>query len=284
MSQSQQPVPSGLQPGTAEAPAADGSVAVAAALPAPPAHAPDLGGMESPFAAWSVAGGGGPCSGLDVAAAPAGDRPVDALPPLPQHPAEPLAELEFDIAGVAASILPGAVSYFGPVGRRRSPAGQAVLAVLTLGISALRWHARVNREMGNFDPRMTVRPRRSLLAVAIPFAAGWLVALVAAARIAAAHIATGTSVPLGTDAAYWLLGAPLLIPLAMLLVPFSLAAVVGTAERVRVVEDRVDIVGADQVRPASLVCWLLVPVAGGLIMIAMLQRRLNAVYASVSSG
>jgi hypothetical protein len=274
MSRSQSPGSPGTQPGTAEATQEDASAGVAAVLPAPPAHAPDVDGMESPFAAWSL--------GAGVAASPDEPRPVDALASPPEASTwEPLAEPQLDLAGVDAGIRPAQVHFFGPIGRRRSPLLVVATAVATLGVSALRWHLRVNEEMGNFDPRMSVRPRRSLLAVVIPYVAAWAVAITAAARIAAAHIAPQTSLPLSDHTAYWLLATPLLIPYAVLLTPFSLVAVVRTAERLRVLEDRVDVFGVEQLRPVAAVCWLLAPVVGGLTLMATLQRRLNAVFARV---
>jgi hypothetical protein len=76
--------------------------------------------------------------------------------------------------------------------------------------------------------------------------------------------------------------APLAIPMALLLVPFSLVAVVMTLERIRVIEDRVDILGDEQLRPAAA-CWLLaLPLAGGPALLALQQRRLNQVWNRVA--
>ena len=151
---------------------------------------------------------------------------------------------------------------------------------MTLGIYSLVWHHRVNREVGNFDTRMHVIPGRSTLAVTIPWALGWLVSLVGAARIVLAVL--NVTLPFNPHftvlQAYGLLAGGLVIPYLTLLLPFSAAAWVMTLERVRIVEDRIGRTTDVQLQPTRVVCWLLFPVVGGLVLIATVQRRLNRVW------
>jgi hypothetical protein len=78
--------------------------------------------------------------------------------------------------------------------------------------------------------------------------------------------------------AYGLLGGGLVIPYLTLLLPFSAVAWVMTLERVRIVEDRIGRTTDVQLRPNAVVCWLLLPLAGGLVLVATVQRRLNRVW------
>jgi hypothetical protein len=168
----------------------------------------------------------------------------------------------------------------GPTGRRRSPLAVVLLSVITFGVYALVWHHRVNREMHDFDPRMRVHPGRSTLAVAIPWVLGVLVTLAAAARIGVA--ALNLTLPFDPHVtvlqAYAALGAMLLIPYAVLLLPFAAVASVMTLERVRIVEDRAGMTSDVQLRPCGLLCVMCVPVLGGLIVLAVAQHRLNRVW------
>ncbi|HVC04064.1 MAG TPA: DUF4234 domain-containing protein [Candidatus Acidoferrales bacterium] len=211
--------------------------------------------------------------------------PVDASEPVSSETATdgPAAETEIAVTGVVAvpeKPMPGMTSSLGPVGKHRSPGAVVVLSIVTLGIYSLVWHHRVNREAGYFDTRMHVIPGRSTLAVTIPWALGWLVSLVGATRIVLAVL----NVTLPFDPhftvlqAYGLLAGGLAIPYLTLLLPFSAAAWVMTLERVRIVEDRIGRTTDVQLQPTRVVCWLLFPVVGGLVLIAMVQRRLNRVW------
>lgn len=173
----------------------------------------------------------------------------------------------------------GAAVHFGPMGKRRSPVAVVVLSILTLGLYALFWHRRVNREVADFDPRISVHLGRTTWAVAIPTLVGWLVAAAAGARIVAAHLA-GRHLDAGVAEGVTQYGvlALVAVPYLVLLLPFSVVAVAMTAERIRILEDRLDILGEAQLRPAAAVAWLLLPVVGGLVLLAQLQRRLNAVW------
>jgi hypothetical protein len=214
--------------------------------------------------------------------------------PLVSEPPATEASLHLDAAAVPSGVVPPppawepSVSFattaihFGPVGKRRSPLVVVLLSVLTLGIYALVWHRRVNREIVDFDPRLSVHLGRTTWAVAIPWLLGWLVAAAAAARILAVVVA-GRHVDVGIPESLTQYGvlAPLAIPYLVLVLPFAAVAVVMTAERIRVLEDRVDILGSEQLRPAAMLAWLLLPVVGGLVLLAQLQGRLNRVWSRV---
>lgn len=169
---------------------------------------------------------------------------------------------------------------FGPMGKHRSIAAVVLLSIVTFGVYGLLWYQRINVEMGDFDPRMHVRPARSTLAVVLAWLLGVLITVAGAARIILAVLGVSLSFDPGFTVlqAYGLLGGLLAIPYIALLLPVSVLAIVMTLERVRIVEDRVGRTTDVQLRPARSVCWLLMPIIGGLILQASVQRRLNRVW------
>ncbi len=199
--------------------------------------------------------------------------PVEALEPDPT-----------EVTVVAAITTPEKalpkVSSFGPPGKRRSTMAIVLLSIVTLGVYSLIWHHRVNREVGNFDPRMHVIPGRSTIAVAIPWALGWLVSIAGAVRIvlAVANVTLPFDPHFTVLQAYGLLGGFAVIPYLELLLPFSAIAMVMTLERVRIVEDRMLRTTDVQLRPTRAIFWMLLPIAGGLILMAIIQRRLNRAW------
>ncbi|MGD0194509.1 MAG: DUF4234 domain-containing protein [Candidatus Dormibacteria bacterium] len=205
---------------------------------------------------------------------------LTASPP----PVETLEADPTEVTVVAAITTPEKalpkVTSFGPAGKRRSTLAIVVLSVLTLGIYSLVWYHRVNREVGNFDTRMHVIPGRSTAAVAIPWAIGWLVSIVGALRIvlAVANVALPFNPHFSVLQAYGLLLGGLAIPYLELLLPFSAVAAVMTLERVRIVEDRMGRTTDVQLRPTRVIFWMLLPIAGGLILMAITQRRLNRAW------
>jgi hypothetical protein len=172
------------------------------------------------------------------------------------------------------------VTSFGPAGKHRSTAALVALSIVTLGIYSLVWYHRVNREVGNFDTRMHVVPGRSTAAITIPWALGWLVTIVGAVRIvlAVANVALPFDPHFTVLEAYGLLFGCVAIPYLELLLPFSAVASVMTLERVRIVEDRMGRTTDVQLRPTRVIYWMLVPVIGGLILMAITQRRLNRAW------
>jgi Domain of unknown function (DUF4234) len=197
---------------------------------------------------------------------------------------EPLEADPTEVTIVAAITTPEKalpkVTSFGPAGKRRSTPGIVVLSIVTLGVYSLVWHHRINREVGNFDTRMHVVPGRSTVAVAIPWAIGWLVSVAGAVRIvlAVANVTLPFDPHFTVLQAYGLLAGGLLIPYLELLLAFSAIAIVMTLERVRIVEDRMGRTTDVQLRPARAILWMLLPIAGGLILMATMQRRLNRAW------
>ncbi len=212
-----------------------------------------------------------------------GDEPVidaGASPPPVEIPeADPT-----EVTVVAAITTPEKalpkVTSFGPAGKRRSTLAIVALSIVTLGVYSLVWYHRVNREVGNFDTRMHVVPGRSTAAVTIPWALGWLVSIAGAVRIVLAvlNVALPFDPHFTVLQAYGLLGGGLVIPYLELLLPFSAIASVMTLERVRIVEDRMGRTTDVQLRPTRVICWMLVPVVGGLILMTITQRRLNRAW------
>ncbi len=172
------------------------------------------------------------------------------------------------------------VTSFGPPGKRRSTLGIVMLSIVTLGIYGLVWYHRVNREVGNFDTRMHVIPGRSTVAVTIPWVLGWLVSIAGAVRIvlAVANVTLPFDPHFSVLQGYGLLGGFVVIPYLELLLPFSAVAMVMTLERVRIVEDRMLRTTDVQLRPTRAIFWMLLPVAGGLILMTIIQRRLNRAW------
>lgn len=172
----------------------------------------------------------------------------------------------------------------GPEGKRRSPWAVVVLSTLTLGIYALVWHHRVNVEVTDFDTRMYVRPGRSTVAVF----AGWLLGLITSVAGAVLIVSTQMHVtlpyrpPLSTIEQYLLLGGLLVVPYLMLVLPFCILAVAMTLERVRIAEDRAGRPTDMQLRPVTYTWLLAIPVAGGLLLMGLVQHRLNQVWELVS--
>ena len=180
------------------------------------------------------------------------------------------------------------VPSLGPPGERRHPAAVGLLSVVTLGAYAVAWHARVNREMSDFDARLEVRPRLSTFGVALAWVAGLLCSLAGAAAIVAhalkvgpvlSHFASGPSL-LGVTIpwAYLMLGGLVVVPYLVLLVPTSAVSLVMTLERVRLVQERVGVRPDRQLRPAGRAALLLLPVIGGLWHVASVQSCLNSVW------
>jgi hypothetical protein len=245
------------------------SAATATAAPAAPSAASsgsplDVGGAPP---GWSFrAGFGRP----DTTAAPPTSREQTELP------LEPMPAVR-----AAAPLLQ---PHFGPVGRARPPLLVPLLAIVTLGVYALVWHQRMNRELEEFDPKLHSRPLRSALALAVPWLAGMLVTLAGAALIVGGRLSL--HLPLASHVShlqsYLMLGGLAVVPYLALLLPISLIAVVMTLERLRCVEEHVGTTTDRQVRPVGATLLLAVPVVGGLVLLAAEQARLNAVWDAVA--
>lgn len=168
----------------------------------------------------------------------------------------------------------------GPSGKRRSPIAVVALSIVTLGVYALVWHRRINTEMSDFDTRMHVRAGRSTLAVTLPWIAGLLISVAGAGRIVLdqAHITLTFDPHFTVLQGYYLLAGLLVVPYLELIVAFSAIAVVMTLERLRMAEERSGRTTDVQVRPTTAVWLLMLPVIGGMILQAIVQRRLNEVW------
>ncbi len=181
-----------------------------------------------------------------------------------------------------------AVPSVGPPGRRRHPLTVLFASALTLGAFAIAWHARVNREISDFDARVEVAARRSALAIAMPWLAGLACSLAGAALLVGHQLGVGPTLILATSGfevagrtVLWdwlMLGGILVIPYVALLLPFSAIALVMTAERLRIAEERAGLPAELRVRPVRHASLLLVPILGGLLHVAVFQSRLNQVW------
>jgi hypothetical protein len=176
----------------------------------------------------------------------------------------------------------------GPPGRRRHPFTVLLASALTLGVSSIVWHARVNREISEFDARVEVAPRRSALAVALAWLAGLACSMAGAALLVGhqlhlgptlAPAVSGFTVAGHTVLWDWLmLGGIVVIPYVILLVPISAIAVVMTLERLRIAEERAGLPAEHRVRPVRQASLLLLPIFGGLVHVAVFQSRLNQIW------
>jgi hypothetical protein len=153
-----------------------------------------------------------------------------------------------------------------------------LLSVITLGFYTVAWLRRVNQEMGDFDPRVHVEPSRSAWAVALPLLAGLLASGAAAAVVLLGHFAPSVQLPVSPDQAVYGLAAIAVVPYLVLVLPFSVVAVAMTAERVRVVQEHAGITADEQMRPATVVGCLLLPVVGGFVAMGRQQRCLNRIW------
>lgn len=173
----------------------------------------------------------------------------------------------------------------GPVGKRRSVVAVILLSVVTLGLYTVIWHGRVNREMSDFHFGLDVHPRRTATAVAAAWLIAFAVTAAGAARVAIhlAHVSIPFDPQVTASQAVFLVPAVLAAPILYVLLPFSLVAVVMTIERVRLVEAHSGLPTDQQLRPASLVWALLVPLIGGPLVLAREQSRLNATWERAAS-
>ncbi len=224
-----------------------------------------------------------PAAELPVWSFPATGYRAEATPaevPVDQH------QVELPLVTSAATPSPGArpQPLFGPIGTPRSAALVVILSVVTLGIYALVWHHRVNRELEEFDPKLHARPRRSTVAVGVPWLAGLLFTVAGAIVIVGARLAV--QVPFAhhvtTTQAWYMLAGLAVVPYLTLMLPFSIVAVVMTLERLRCVEEHVGTTTDRQVRPVGGSLLLAIPVIGGLALIGVVQRRVNAVWDAVA--
>jgi hypothetical protein len=234
---------------------------------APPAHGP-AGSPPTP-PSWSYRAAGAPLGPASETAPSISEGPPVLTPR--QRPQGAPA-----LPGPARSSAPS----FGPAGRTRSPIAAVLLSVLTLGVYALIWHGRVNGEMSDFDPRMRVSAGSSTVGVAIAWLLGLLVTLAGAARLILDlfKVTLPFDPHFSTAQAYFLLAGVAMVPYIILVLPFSVIAVVMTLERIRIVEDRVGVTSDTQLQPTHRLWWLVVPIIGGLVLIAGMQRHLNRVW------
>lgn len=268
-----------------------GAISGAQGLPGPiswelpdkePVHLPETGGdfesAEAVEVGWSVETAEtveepAPDPMLDLAGrGPAGETPVE--PPLPMT----ADAWEVDEAPPAPAPVFPAVWSLGPVGRRRNIVLLAVLGALTLGLYTAAWFRRANREMREFDPRMYARPGRSAAAIVLPVILTLATAAAAGGRIVADHLGLGIDLPVAPSVTHWFVAAPAVAPWLVLLLPFSAVAAAMTMERVRVVEDRAGIPPNLQMRPVASLAWLLIPLAGIVVLAARAQMCLNRVW------
>ena len=131
-------------------------------------------------------------------------------------------------------------------------------------------------------------PGASALGVAIAWLVGIAGSLTGAALPLGHLLRIGPSLMVAVDGVtvmgrfvrwdYLMLGGILVVPYLALALPFSVIAVVMTLERVREIQERVGIRSDRQIRPVRHACLLLVPIAGGLWHLAVVQSRLNQVW------
>ena len=220
----------------------------------------------------------------DAPSAGAAENPPAGFPPPP--PAPPTLGAVRVGRSPAVQLL--TVPSLGPSGEPRHPAAVVAISVLTLGAYTVGWHARVNREMSDFDARLEVRPRVSALGVALAWVIGLLTTLAGAGLVLAHVLRLGLSLPrfasgpsaLGVTVpwAYLLLCGLIAVPYLVLLLPTSAVALVMTLERMRLVQERVGFRSDRQIRPVRRAGILLIPVVGGLWHVASVQASLNRVW------
>jgi Domain of unknown function (DUF4234) len=241
-----------------------------------PAPAPAKPEEREADLSGSPAESSGRAGALPAVAEPATVEPAGAKPTA-EPPARPFT---LPVRPQSSTLAPATAQprELMPPGKHRSTAAMALFSIITLGIYAIVWHRRVNAEMGDFDPRIHVHPSRSAWAVFLPWFAGLLASAAAAGIVLAEHY--GVDLHLGITAHQVLpgVGAIAVVPYLMLFLPFSLVAVAFTAERVRLVEEHAGMTTDEQIRPAAICGWLLMPVIGGLILMGRQQSHLNRIW------
>jgi hypothetical protein len=120
----------------------------------------------------------------------------------------------------------------------------------------------------------------------VPWLAGLLVTLAGATLIITTRL--GVHLPFNVHLAGWqayaLLAGLAAVPYLALLLPFSAVAVVMTLERLRSVEEHVGATTDRQVRPVGTSLFLAIPLVGGLMLLAIEQRRLNAIWHAMTTS
>jgi hypothetical protein len=168
---------------------------------------------------------------------------------------------------------------FGPVGRHRPALLVPVRVLFTVGIYALVWHHRTNRELEAFDRKLHAQPARSTLASFV----AWLAALLIAFAGAVLFASTRLSIHLPFDRqltsaqAYYLIGGLVILYLTLIL-PFRLAAVRTSLARLRSVEEHVGITSTRRLGRVAAAPLLTIPVIGGLVLLGVEQRKINAIW------
>ena len=248
-------------------------------LVAPPAHAAT---RDTTVPTWTfdaaepaVDGDTAEPAGSDVP-----DRGSDGVTEDATAPAVPIAEPSGGTAPpVTADAPPPRRTTFGPSGKHRTPAAVIVLTVLTAGLYGVIWFGKVNREMGDFDPRMRVSSNRSTWAVVPAWLIGLGASAVGAVELIAAHLTHVTlPVVVASPIAVALLCGLLVVPYLVVVLPFAIVTAAMTLERLRVVEEHVGMTSDVQVQPPRELVRLLIPVAGGLSVMTRGQTRLNDVW------
>jgi hypothetical protein len=166
------------------------------------------------------------------------------------------------------------------VGRRRHPLAVLGLSVITLGGYLVVWHNRINHELSNFDARIDVRPGRSTFAVLLPWFAGFAASIAGAVLLAlrlSNHAVDAVSQPVTIGLCAGLAVTGMLV----LFFPPAIVAITMTLERLRLVEERVGMGNELQLRPVRRLVVLSIPLFGVFAYIVGVQRRLNAIWATV---
>ncbi len=239
---------------------------------------PDAEGLEVTGRDASSREPGRPLSGVSTMVMEPAPPRADLLPVFDG----PQVELPFAVPEADARTRPEPM--FGPVGKARAALLVPLLAVVTLGAYALVWHHRTTRQLEEFDPKLRVRPARSTLALTVPWLIGLLTTLTGAVLVIAPHLSI--HVPFGAHVsglqAYALAAGLAAVPYLILVLPFSVVAVVMTLERIRCVEEHVGRTTDRQVRPVATLLLLAIPVVGGLMLLGAEQRRVNAIWDAVA--
>ncbi|MFI5313640.1 MAG: hypothetical protein ACHQ06_05745, partial [Candidatus Dormibacteria bacterium] len=197
---------------------------------------------------------------------------------------QPLPATGLDVDLPSASPAPSRSS-FGPVGPTRPALLVPVRVVLSLGIYALVWHHRTNRELEAFDPKLQAQPARSTLASFVAWLAALMIALAGGVLLAS----TRRSIHLPFDRqltsaqTYYLVGGLAVLYITLIL-PFRLAAVRTSLGRLRSVEEHAGITTTSRAGRVAAAPLLTVPVVGGLVLLGIEQRRINAIWTAAGDA
>jgi hypothetical protein len=185
------------------------------------------------------------------------------------------------VGSVASSAL---AATLGPVGRPLPAVLVPIRVLLSLGIYALIWQRATNRELEEFDHSLPARPARSTVSSIV----AWFTALVITVAVAALFASTRGSFhlpfnrQLSSSETYYLIAGLALLYLTLIL-PFNFTTARTSLRRLGAVQEHAGVPAGRRVRLSNALL-LVIPVGGKLVLLAIEQRRINAIWKAATAA